>query len=127
MDDLCYCRGDEHGHDPDPASIFHLNETILARHRSLEPSGAMKQTRPVSTHTLTPLRVLRAVAPSGAEIRFAKYGDSQGAELSWYQGNLSEAEDRVFWLAIFSARKPGQDAWNRAADLLRDSGWTVEA
>lgn len=30
---LCYCRGDENGHDPAPDSIFHLNEQVLDRAR----------------------------------------------------------------------------------------------
>lgn len=31
--DLCYCHGDENGHDPAPDSIFHLNEQVLDRAR----------------------------------------------------------------------------------------------
>lgn len=29
-DGRCYCCGDEHGHDPDPQGVFHINEQVLA-------------------------------------------------------------------------------------------------
>lgn len=32
-DGLCYCCGDENGHDPDPLGVFHVNEQVLARAR----------------------------------------------------------------------------------------------
>lgn len=32
-DGLCYCSGDEFGHDPDPLGVFHVNEQVLSRAR----------------------------------------------------------------------------------------------
>jgi hypothetical protein len=32
-DDLCYCCGDEDGHDAATGSVFHLNEMVLMRAR----------------------------------------------------------------------------------------------
>jgi hypothetical protein len=38
-DDRCYCCGDEHGHDPDPLGVFHVNEQVLALARKERGDG----------------------------------------------------------------------------------------
>jgi hypothetical protein len=78
----------------------------------------------MTSHVLTPLRVLHAVAPSGAEIRFHKFSES-AAELSWWQGCLSAAEDAQFWKAKLRAEKGGQENWDKARAILENAGWRV--
>ena len=75
-------------------------------------------------HLLAPLRVLQAVAPSGAEITFRKFSECD-RELSWFQGALMASEHATFWQAKLLAERPGIDKWNAAAALLRRDGWMV--
>jgi hypothetical protein len=75
-------------------------------------------------HTLTPLRALIAVAPSGGHVRLAKYSESD-RELSWWQGKLTAVEDAQFWKAKLKAERPGVDMWDQARALLVAAGWRV--
>jgi hypothetical protein len=36
---LCYCHGDEYGHDPDPLGVFHVGEQVLERARKERGDG----------------------------------------------------------------------------------------
>lgn len=78
-----------------------------------------------ASHVLTPLRTLTATAPSGAQITFIKFSESD-RELSFYQGNLLEQEAIVMWRAKCKAERPGVEAWQAAAAILRGAGWVVE-
>lgn len=75
-------------------------------------------------HVLEPLRQLTAVSPSGVEVVFRKFSESD-RELSWYQGNLTEQESITFWSAKLKAERPGVDKWNEAIALLTKHGWVV--
>lgn len=72
----------------------------------------------------TPLRTLRAVAPSGGEIVFLKWVDSDES-LSFYRGSLTAVEDAQMWTAKLKAERGGIDKWNQAIKLLVDSGWKL--
>lgn len=80
--------------------------------------------REPTRHVLTPLRVIVATAPSGGESRLIRY-TNLADELSWYAGKLLAAEEMQLWKAILAARKPGVDAWNKAAAVLTAGGWSV--
>ena len=73
-----------------------------------------------------PIRTLIAVAPSGGEIRFLKWGDSAERQLSWYQGCLTADENDTFWRAKLKAERPGIDMWEKARALLIAANWTIE-
>jgi hypothetical protein len=77
-----------------------------------------------ASHVLTPIRSLVAVAPSGGEITYRKFSESD-RELSWYQGKLTADEDRVFWSAKLKAERPGIEAWSRARSLLLAHGFRI--
>jgi hypothetical protein len=73
----------------------------------------------------TPLRALRAVAPSGGEIRFLKWDDGTERSLSWYQGCLTALENDQFWKAKLRAERQGAPMWQAAIDVLMLTGWEV--
>ena len=100
--------------------------TKRPRQTPQEPRRDPQPPRADQRHTLTPLRFLKAVAPSGGEVTFLKYGDSAERELSWYQGELDQQESMVFWRAKLKAERGGIEAWEAARTILRDAGWTVE-
>lgn len=98
----------------------------MTRHTRQDGSGRMERQLSDSRHILIPLRILQAVAPSGAHITLLKYGDDGAPQVSWYQGNLTEAEDMTFWKAKRKAERPGLDNWNEARRILTDAHWTVD-
>jgi hypothetical protein len=76
------------------------------------------------SHTLTPLRALIAVAPSGGTITFVRYDDFPKS-LSVFRGVLTEVEDQQLHKAELCANKPGLENWNKARALLVAAGWRV--
>lgn len=77
-----------------------------------------------TSHVLTPLRSLTAVAPSGGEGHTSKYSESDN-ELSFGCGLLDGREYLTFWKAKLLAEKGGLDKWSAAVALLRRKGWLV--
>lgn len=91
---------------------------------TLDTQRATEARRIAMSHVLEPLRVMEAIAPSGAHAWLRKYTESD-RELSFGCGSLTAVEYGQFWSAKLRAERPGLDRWNEAIGILERAGFRL--
>lgn len=74
--------------------------------------------------TVTPLRTMTAVAPSGAAAWLTKFWSGPG-EVGHGSGNLTAIEHTQFWTARNLILRGGLATWDEARALLIAQGWII--
>lgn len=77
-------------------------------------------------HILTPLRVLEAVAPSGATAWASKLSERDYELMDGLEPERATSAETDQWRsATRKLERAGRTKWSSAITLLMDAGWTI--